>query len=238
VRHLARATFGHRAARRFVVVTRSRSGSNMLLSMLNSHPAIEARGEVFAHIGAEDAPHVVAKLFASRVPREVEAIGCKCFYYHPLRQSPEPLWRALRQVPDLRVLHLRRNPLRSIVSEAIARQQGDWLLHEGSDRPDVASRRVHLPVENVRTHLVRVERWEREFTARAGGLPILDVEFETLVDAPESTFAHVTTFIGVERIAPRVTTQRQNPEPLSDLVMNFHELEIAFDGTKWATLFD
>mgnify|MGYP006437466411 CR=1 FL=1 len=42
--------FDHENFTKFIVLSRSRTGSNLLISMLNSHPNISAEGEKFSRL--------------------------------------------------------------------------------------------------------------------------------------------------------------------------------------------
>ena len=62
--------------------------------------------------------------------------------------------------------------------------------------------------------------------------------YEDLVDHREATLAAVQQFLGT---APRplgVSTARQNPEPLEELVANYSELRGAFKGTEYGAMLD
>ena len=48
------APFGHEDYVPFIVLTRSRTGSNLLVSFLNGHPDIFCEGEIFARMAGRD----------------------------------------------------------------------------------------------------------------------------------------------------------------------------------------
>src|SRR5690606_26460474 len=112
--------------RKFIVLSRSRTGSNLLISFLNSHPNIRARGEMFARLNGKNCKDVLARGFA-RQPFYVKATGFKIFYYHPMDDDSGHVWDVLAELDDLRIIHLkRRNILRTLISRKIADTQGVW----------------------------------------------------------------------------------------------------------------
>jgi len=78
---------GHYKYRRFIVLTRGRTGSNML-----------------------------AKAYSMQ-PRYIYAKGFKIFYFHPKDNDPNNIRSDLGKFDDLLVIHLkRRNILRTLIS--------------------------------------------------------------------------------------------------------------------------
>jgi LPS sulfotransferase NodH len=230
---------GHRDYRRFIVLTRARTGSNMLLSMLNSHPAIRAQGELFARVSRARADDVLRKALFSRVPRHVQAVGFKIFYYHPLGDQSSLIWDQLAILDGLLVIHLkRRNILRTLVSRKVAEQQGIWLAREDSPHRPVSERRVSFTVEELRERFAQARRWERDFAVRFAAQPVICVYYEDLVSRPREEFRRVTNLLDVSCSEPRVGTSRQNPETLVQLIRGYPILKEAFAATEWAEFFE
>jgi LPS sulfotransferase NodH len=122
----------HKGFKEFIVLSRSRTGSNMLISFLNSHPHIQAEGEIFAKLGSKDPNDILSEVFAKQ-PLYVKARGFKIFYYHPLdeKDKSNELWNALINMNNLQVIHLkRRNLLRTLVSRKIAILQDVWAVRD------------------------------------------------------------------------------------------------------------
>lgn len=232
VRFLVASAAGHRDYVPFIVLAHARTGSNMLLSMLRSHPQVLVRGEVFARVEPDELQATVDRTFRRRVPRNVEAAGCKVFYYHPLGDRSGQLWHELDEVRDLHVVHLRRhNMLRTIVSREIAAQRDEWLQTRPQQTIPADLRRVSLTVDQVRSGVERIQRLEREATDRFEERPLLEACYEDLVSSPTHEFGRITDFIGVAAADPIGKTLQQNPEPLALLLTNYDELRAAFRGT-------
>ena len=128
------AAFGHNKFRRFIVLGRSRVGSNLLLSFLNSHPNIYAEGEILFNLHGRDHKDILAKTF-SKQAFFVQAKGCKIFYNHPLDDECSDALDDLTSMDDLYIIHLkRRNILRTLVSRKFGSMSGKWAekIHWGS----------------------------------------------------------------------------------------------------------
>lgn len=115
--------FGSYDYKRFIVVTRSRTGSNLLISFLSSHPNVRAQWEIFNKLNGRSYKDILTSAF-DKQPYYIRASGFKIFYYHPEdaqdREYPD-IWQSLRNMKDLKIIHLkRRNILRTLISRKIA----------------------------------------------------------------------------------------------------------------------
>ena len=146
------ATFGHNKFRRFIVLGRSRVGSNLLLSFLNSHPGVYVEGEIIKRLHGRDHKDILAKTF-SKQAFFVQAKGCKILYYHPNDDECSDALNDLASMDDLYIIHLkRRNILRTLVSNKFGIMSGKWSekIHWGSslkiNRGGGGGRPVALPL--------------------------------------------------------------------------------------------
>jgi LPS sulfotransferase NodH len=229
---------GHHDYRRFVIVARARTGSNLLVSLLRSHPRVDARGELLLRLDGATVPQRLEEIYG-RKPRHIRAVGFKCFYYHPLDDPGAPVWTHLAAIDQLHVLHLRRrNTLRTLTSRRLADLTGEWIEHrpQSSERP-AAKPKVRFSADELRAELEQDEAWARACQERFSDHPMLDVVYEDLVSTP-ATRESILTFLGVSPRSLRTTLQRQNPEPLAELIEGFDDLRREFDHTRWASLFD
>jgi LPS sulfotransferase NodH len=239
-RHVANRALsivGHDDYVRFIILTRSRTGSNLLVSFLNGHPNIYSEGEIFARMNGQDP---VARLDAAfgRQPKHVRAKGFKIFYYHPLDAPGSELWTRLESDFDLRVIHLtRRNILRTLVSRKIAGVQDTWTATR-FDAPQVESRRVGFSVSELEAGFRETRLWEESADKRFATHPLLHISYEDLVGDPGAAYRRLLQFLDASARPPSTGLRRQNPEKLHALVENYDELKRAFAGTRWQDFFD
>lgn len=130
--------------RRFVVVSHLRSGTHLLRTALESHPAVVCQTEVFNSDSPNlpyplDTPtgEVLARWVFRPLRPAVSRVGFVIQAYHPfglkafpgIRENPAwgDVWSLLEAMTDLRVIHLRReNGLRRHLSQVMARATGAW----------------------------------------------------------------------------------------------------------------
>ncbi|MCS7039614.1 MAG: hypothetical protein RMN24_07020 [Anaerolineae bacterium] len=122
--------FGHRDFVKFIVLTRSRSGSSLLISLLSSHPNVETYGEYFRKLNGRSYQEMINRVFSPK-SRKINAVGFKIFYDHPHDEQNSELWNYLAGLADLRILHLKRkNFLRTFISRKIAGITDEWFVKQ------------------------------------------------------------------------------------------------------------
>lgn len=227
---------GHTGYRRFIVLTRSRTGSNLLVSFLDSHPNVRALGEI---VRVRGKPHIdIIDAAFGKAPRRIRAKGFKVFYYHPVRENNRAMWEYLAAMDGLHVIHLkRRNILRSTVSQKIAMNAGVWKTKNPGSIQAAPRKQVSFTVDELERRFAATRKWERDGDALFQDHPMLTIHYEDLVADTGATFGQVTDFLGVPYVEPRSALVRQNPEPIRALISNYDELLAAFRGTEWEPFF-
>jgi LPS sulfotransferase NodH len=226
---------GHCEYRKFVVVTQSRAGSNLLISLLNSHPHVDARGELFRELGGQSVESRLETIFGSK-PRRIQAVGFKIFYYHPVDEPNSQAWACLLGLDDLHIFHLkRRNTLRTLTSRKLAAHTGIWLERRGGPTRDKPM--VHFSYKELERAFRQNEAWETSYDERFCNHETMEIYYEDLVHQP-ALLEHATNFLGVRPRVMSTSLRHQNPEPLAALITNFDELRLHFQGSRWATFFD
>lgn len=229
----------HKGFKRFIVLSRSRTGSNLLISYLRSHPNIRAKGEVFSELEGKDFESELRNAFG-RPPLEVKASGFKLFYYHPLDCDCPELWDMLKSMQELHVIHLKRhNLLHVIVSAEMAKSSDIWLRQDEATIP-VQQETKTLSFDSAK--LLKAFELTKEWEIRGEELfqnhPLISVEYEDLAKEPTTTFKEVTEFLGVQYSAPETKLVKQNRRRMKEIIVNYNELQREFEQTKWSTYFD
>jgi LPS sulfotransferase NodH len=242
--------------RRFVIVGIARTGSTMLISMLNTHRQALVFGEIFRRpdvIGWDVQPYsnfTTEKLLAlyrsdpcafmdkavfRRWPRDRRAVGFKIFYYHARTAPHSTIWNYLARNTDILVIHIkRRNILAQYFSLQLAHMTDVWAITQPS-RPETQP--IRLEAEACRKHFEWVRSLELEADSFFAKHRMLGMEYESLVADQVRELSRVQSFLGLEEQRLCVKTQRQRTTPLSWGIANFDELEREFRGTEWAEFF-
>lgn len=231
---------------RFVILAAPRTGSNMLCSMLNSHPQILCHHEIFnplgmhyaldhrdgeINLGCVSERDQNPELFLHRLWRHScgkRAVGLKL----NRGQNKLAFQSVLEDVAIRKIILSRRNRLKTFISELIAQQTGYWESYNSSQRnTDTACVRVDLSqfMDHVATNHDYYARI-REFL-RSTRQQVLEIVYEDL-SLPEEQL-RILNFLGISSCAAALypSTKKMNSSNLKDLVSNFEELQTALLGS-------
>ncbi len=217
----------------FAVFAEMRTGSNFLEANINGFPGLSCLGEVFnphfiGYPNREDClgvseeernrdPHVLL----SAIRNSQGLAGFRFFHDH----EPRVLQAILEDARCAKII-LTRNPAESYVSWKIAQSTGQWKLTNVKKRKD--GRAVFDAVE-FRAHLEALQAFQLTLmkALQTTGQTAFYVAYEDLQDV--EVMNGLAKFLEqpdrLERLDKNL--KRQNPEPLSQKVENFEEMEAA-----------
>ncbi len=228
---------------RFTIVCPARTGSELLVSLLDSNPSICCDGELFKPPCRF--PVALADGFAVRARARLgaEAYGWKLLLTQ-LRASERRFggaraWAEREVASGHRIVFLwRRNLLAQVLSLVAARTGGQW-HHRDGDSGSFSPFAVD-PAE-----IVGLLEWAEEELAwgRAvvAGLPVLEVVYEDdLMDADrhQRTADRLVTRLGLAPSPVSSRLLRRAPPRLLDRVANAEELVLAVTVTRFSRFLD
>lgn len=242
---------------RAILLTTQRTGSTFLIECLNSHPDIEATGELL--IGAPPSYRFqpltkgrlrpLAKFWrfvraGAWMPRrhmdrffddgEARVRLFKAMY----NQVSNPITLGyLRDRTDIRVLHLRRH---NLLKMHVSRKLMDSGKRVQSWKP-VDAAHVHIDsaeaLDFMRSARRQYEHFEDVFAAH----PRLQLVYEELISQQtidSKVSDSICDFLGVQRTAMKSRLVKMNPNPLSQIVTNYRELSSEISRTEFADLLE
>lgn len=231
---------------KFIILGRSRVGSNLLASYLNSHPNIFALGEMFGknhsdkliEYRKEKPMQYLTDYCYRKYPKNIMAVGFKIFYYHPVRNEPRTIWENLKEEKDLKILHIKRNNiLRTHLSWAIAGKTDKWTLTGRNHIPEKL-KTIELSFDDCLRFFEKTRAWESEFDEFFKDHQILQVSFENLNIHTQDELEKVQQFFNLPLFKLHTALKRQNPEPLKNLISNYSVLKQQFANTEWSKFFE
>lgn len=245
---------GHTDYTRFIILGRSRSGSNFLRGLLNSHSQIITFEELFKNpemIGwgldgysqdqrtleqfRTDPIAFLEKNVFVKMPMEIKAVGFKLFYYHAHGTSLEPIWNYIKAHTEIRVLHIKRqNILKTHLSKKRAEITDSWINLTGEKEQ---APRITLDYEECKADFEQTRAWEDTYTQFFQQHHVLELVYEDLARNYAQRMEEVQAFLGVNRQAVQPQTFKQASRPLSEAITNYAELKHQFAGTPWQEFF-
>lgn len=226
---------------RLFIVTEPRSGSNLLLDLLEWHPDIDVKPEVLNHA----APHGLPRWLSQRAAglehiRQSNCVAvrlgvCKLML-HQLRQrhiTPAMLFEAF---PGARFLVLyRKNLLRQYVSLQLMRMTGQHRLVHSETRRDV--RFVFDPVDFERWVRIQNGRFEAVLHADARPEGVRWLCYEALAEDPQGIATRLFEWLGLDALPVRPRSRKQGATDLVQSLLN-PEDALRYDGPGGFTVLD
>jgi LPS sulfotransferase NodH len=241
---------------RFVILSARRSGSNLLCTLIDSHPDALCHHELFNPRGiftALDLRDTATPLhdiatrerdpvaYLAQVWRYARGNACVGFKMTP-EQHPEILQAVLEDSGIAKIVLRRDNPLRALVSERIADITGRWEAYVGEaggqDIDPAARPRVHVERDELDRHVRQVQAFYDGLTdvMQRSDQRWLELRYESLFDADEQH--RLCDYLGLSPRPLQARSVRQNPEPLERLLDNADALRRSLASTPLARLFD
>ncbi len=217
--------FGTKNYQKIIIISRSRSGSNLLISLLNSHSKIKMEGELFKRMdGHLDIQDLWDAVFANQ-SKNIDFYGCKIFYYHPLQSNNEKIWDLILNEKNIKIIHLvRSNLLKTIVSKYVAEKTGQW-TRKKTRVISLDHRRVRIDPEEMLEKINQTKRWIEQTRTNYQNKDFLEIKYEDLVANPKKTMNSIFKFLGCDNEPVYSSLRKQNPNQWQSLVHNAGEIE-------------
>ncbi len=239
---------------RFVILAAPRTGSNLLCTLLDSHPEVLCHHELFnpngifyaleyrdgsLDLGSMEARERDPFGFLQRIWEHPQ--GASCIGFKMTREQNAAIMQSLIEDPGvLKILLHRRNRLKTFVSEELARQTDRWEVY-ARDELATDTPRLHVDVESFMAHCELNERFYQEIqhALRSGRQPWIETAYEDILATPEHV--RLLEFLGVEATRAKLSQSsiKQSDTDLRTHIENFRELELALEGSEYlAELYD
>ncbi|MDH5797432.1 MAG: nodulation protein NodH, partial [Paracoccaceae bacterium] len=218
----------------FVVLAEMRTGSNFLEQCLNEYPGITTYGELFnpVFIGTHTEFELLGMSLADRdadpanmielVKKDTDGLaGFRVFHDH----HPAAIAQCLDD-PACAKIVLTRNPLDSYISEKIAARTDQWRL---TDMKNALTAQIEFEAEEFNTLLDTRLAFQKKMLRRLqiSGQTAYYLDYEDISDP--DIMNGLVRYLGVDGARKAVSrkTRKQNPQPLTEKLTNFEEMEQA-----------
>jgi LPS sulfotransferase NodH len=237
-----------------LVICHSRTGSNFLLWLLESHPRIAHIGEPF---GTNELVHpwVVSRIheigglgyLKERLQRKSnERVTVFKFQYVHFELEYAERW-SLSDMDNIRtylagelnmkVVHLkRRNRLENLISHRLAEVTKKYILFDPKKRVD--NLQVEITPDECVSEFEKVTAFEKYYSELFAKHSVLDIYYEDLYKNTQMEGKRVLDFLGIKRVPLRERTVKQNIRPIREVLKNYDALKEYFTGTIWENIFN
>ncbi|HKV40694.1 MAG TPA: hypothetical protein VJX67_15890 [Blastocatellia bacterium] len=231
---------------RFVVLAAPRTGSNWLCSLLNSHPEILCHHEIFNPAGIHYAlDHRDGNIDLGTIPerdRSPELLlarlwrvtfGKPAVGFKLNRGQNNAVFQGVIRDSGIRkIIMVRRNRIKTFVSEIIAERTGEWESY-CSIANSRSSPAIEVKVTALLDHIALNARYYdglRKDIESSGQTPV-EIAYEDI--GRHDALLPVFEALGVSPHPPvlKAGTRKQHSNDLRDLVSNFAELDALLKGS-------
>ena len=246
---------------KFLILCHPRTGSNFLVSLLQSHSQIRVNGEMFsednqlywgysgynspriAELKNEDPIFFIERLiYRDNFPKFVKAVGFKLFYFQLKQGKQNIIWQYLKEIADLKIIHLtRKNLFHLYVSYQIAQKTNQWDLRTKKNTQRISLLEpIFVDHEKCLQQFKLIKHWEKKYSNffDLSSQQYCNITYENLVSNTQQETDKIQEFIGVAQRPLTSHTKKQGIKPMRKIVANYDELKEKFYNSCWSNFFD
>lgn len=244
-------------ARRFIILTQARCGSELLVNLLDDHPQVTCLAELFSHVTGHPERF---NTFLDRLPKAYDRTDPKVLsalagaYLDAVFAADEPRWTGFKLLVEQMDRHpyvadhlfgrsgdpvsvirlIRKNELKVLLSREGARQRNMWHTTGQVDRVP-----VEMPVgETLLACLRAIREANKRILETAPDHRGMVVAYEDLLRDREGTVRTVQAFLDVPAHAAQSPLKKITSDSLSQAMANYPEVEATLAGTRFARCLD
>ncbi|MBE9080343.1 sulfotransferase [Romeria aff. gracilis LEGE 07310] len=252
-----------REYQKFIVLTRPRSGSNLIGDYLGSSSQIALSGEIFQNLKKRiiwnywqpqkyKSPETLAlrrdhpirfleDIVFRPYPVHLQAVGFKLFYSQARSPRQDVVWDYLKSDSTIKVIHLiRHNLLKVYLSRQLATKNKSFIQRRrlfSRSEPAPAQAPIRLSYENCVEEFEKSILWQQEMRTFFSDHVVEEVVYEDFLKDKKSTLDNLQLFLGARPERLRTSLLRQSKQSLADSIENYWELKEKFSDTPWADFF-
>jgi LPS sulfotransferase NodH len=248
---------GHQNYTKFIILCRSRTGSNFLLNQLQFHENIRMFYEIFSQdkslkefwdyinydiqnvrqLKQNNPVEFLETLVFREMPINIKAVGFKLFYYHAQTGNTQEIWQYLQYYKELKIIHLvRKNLLQTYVSQQIALRTNSWYLK--SDKQVKSNPAIALDYEETKKAFEETKKLEAENDTFFQNHQVIKVFYEDLVKDNWAEIAKIQNFLNVKPTPVSISTKKRSPQSLQQVIQNYSELKASFQKSPYISFFE
>lgn len=224
------------AKNKFVIFCHGRSGSTLLLNLLNSHPDINCDGEILSR--KVFSPSLLIKCRSLISPKEVYGFKLLSYQLRDVQKIDDPkgFLRNLNS-KGYKIIFLRRsNMLRLVLSVMYAEFRNEWHHLQSEGRVEHKKKMI----VDVTEMLKRLRESDETYSFESelmNGLPHIPISYEHDLENSKThaaTIKKIADFLGVPHSLPSdPSIVKITPKSLEGFIDNVDEIRQSLMGTKF-----
>lgn len=218
---------------RAILLTSPRSGSEMLIYALNTHPLIRAESELIGdyirrHGDVPKLPLLQMFYDEQRLLKDDRTYMFKAMY----DDLDRACWNWIKE-NNIKVIHLvRDDQLRRVVSHEFMRRMKEIGRKSAKAFEKIPAAQLEVDVNwilnNLRENIKEVELHREKIKS----LPFIEVHYTEMVseegkeieELPEALVVKIIKFLGIDYPQLKTALKKQNPKNLKEMIINYEKL--------------
>ncbi len=232
--------------KKFIVLGQSRTGSTLLVDLINCHPEIQCEGELLQYDWGYMPSEFMCKVlgyypypffnYRYKLSKGNVVYGFKLFVYH-LKKSH----KKIKKMTDdgWKIIYLQREGLlRQVVSAQIAKQTKTWHTKKGQDDPEY---QVHLPISLLQQGLSDRQQWCLRENLCLKDREYLKVVYEKELENSsrhQETAEKIFRYLGVDPCPVNSEFCKTDSRPYKEIISNYDEVIQFFQNSSFKNFLD
>ena len=222
--------------KKLVIYGTDRSGTRLLLNLLNKSHLVQIEGELLSHSLKIDDP--VHKIKEAELESKAHVFGFKLLTYQLLMrfEDPEKFLKYLLS-DDYKIIHLRRrNIVRIAISNINARQNGKFHYKKMEAHDINRYSKIKIDIKKLFRWIKFAELNHERENEILQDIPVLSLFYEDDLSEEQfhkRTVEKVCNYIDIPSYRTSAKTVKNIPVELPDYIENFNELKEALRNTKY-----
>lgn len=228
----------HLPENRFIIFAQTRTGSNLLQNLLNSHPEVYCDGEILwdlskSRLKKVDFPYLYIN-GKSISTKKLKVYGCNIKINQTIEYSD---WLSLMSNlyrRNWKIIYINRlNLLRQSISELIAQKSNVWIAKE-SQNYDIKKHYINCE-QLIKTIELHKHYGEKELKILEN-LPHLKVVYENDLfssDQHQYTLNQIFNYLEIKAVSVKTNLINTSAEKMSDVIDNYDEFRGAIAKTEY-----
>lgn len=236
----------------FVIYSSQRSGSTLLIHLLDQHPDIACAGEVYKLRSCEQILHPQCSF---RYDKKLKQLPFRLFPTSVIRKHAKRIRRSsekvfgfklmvsqtdvMMQLPRIleeegyKMIVLRRSDIvRQCLSVELARSSDSWVNEGGKEEDEVA-----LDLLRLEKSLKYFQRCDRELERLVNERSVLELEYEAFTKDIPKSITEICDFLGVANdFTPKVELKKTSERTYSERIKNYPEVKTFFQQKGFDSL--
>ena len=217
-------------SQKFIILSYSRTGSNLLVELLNNHPVIRCEGEILGKVKDNiNYSSLLSNIF--NVKNKIK--GFKLFYYHPVNiKNNKKLFETIQLDKSIKIIFLHReNLVRRYYSLLKAQDTSIWKKKDKLNTLD-NKKKINISINNLLNSIKIIENYEKKYIPLFKNHNHIIINYEDLEVDYQKTCNKIFKFLNICRFNVNPSLVKMNTGNLYELIENYDEINEYFKSNK------